>query len=202
VRSIAAGHATTVLPKNAQAPIDSIQAVQAYYAFAEERLSYACGQLPGSSLAFYGLGRTIVIPDSNVTHATGRAALYHRVALTIAPQNSLSGNELGVLLARHGRLDEAEKLFQQCVATSGAPESYQNLLAVSARKNEQTIDQGVVTAGQVPAAAEANRAVLASAEAPLTPAPTSTNQPATTNQQSSGWEKLRRAAKLPKLLGK
>jgi tetratricopeptide (TPR) repeat protein len=202
VRSIAAGHTTTTPAKNSDAPVDSIQAVQAYYVFAEERLSYACGQLPGSSLAFYGLGRTIMIPDSSVTHAAGKAALYHRVALTIAPQNTLSGNELGVLLAQYGRLDEAEKLFQQCVATSGAKESYQNLLAVNARKNNERADPGVVTAGQVPAMADASETVLASAETPVTPAtsaPSSTSQPDTKQTEPSAWGKLRLTPKLPQL---
>jgi hypothetical protein len=199
VRSIAAGHATSALPKDTQSPIDSIQAVQAYYTFAEERLTYACGRLPGSSLAFYGLGRTIVIPDSNIEHAAGKAALYHRVALTIAPQNTLSGNELGVLLAQHGRLDDAEKLFQQCVATSGAPESYQNLLAVHARKNGQTADQAVVTAGQVPANSDTDRAVLASAEAPIAVATTSGNQPVAAMRESDTDRKSGITAKLPKL---
>jgi hypothetical protein len=202
VRSIAAGHATPTVAKNSEAPVDSIQAVQAYYAFAEERLSYACGELPGSSLAFYGFGRTIMVPDSSVTHAAGKAALYHRIALTIAPQNTLSGNELGVLLAQHGRLKEAEKLFQQCVATSGAKESYQNLLAVQARKDNLNADSGVVTAGQVPATANAGGTILASAETPVAPAVSAsatTSQPDSKKTEPSAWGKLRLTPKLPKL---
>jgi Tfp pilus assembly protein PilF len=151
VRSIAASHVTPVLQKTPTA-VDSIQATQAYYAYAEERLTYACGELPGSSLAFYGLGRTIVVPDTQVTHAAGKAALYHRVALSVAPKNVLAGNELGVILAQHGRLDEAEKLFQQCVATGGTPETYQNLLAVYARKADQQAAQPIAAAAQTPSA--------------------------------------------------
>jgi hypothetical protein len=158
LRTIAAGHTTPVLQQNASSAIDSIQAMQAYYAFAEERLAYACGELPGSSLAFYGLGRTLVVPDTGVAHAAGKAVLYHRVALAVAPQNVLAGNELGVLLAQHGRLDEAEKVFQQCVALNGGPETQQNLLAVYARKADQKSGQAVVTAGQSPAAPSAGPA--------------------------------------------
>lgn len=145
VRAIAASHATPILRQQAANAIDSIQAVQAYYTYAEERLSYACGDLPGSSLAFYGMGRTIAVPDTAVAHAAGKAALCHRVALTVAPQNVLAGNELGVLLVQHGRLDEAEKLFQQCVATNGSPVSRQNLLAVYARREDQRPKQDVIT---------------------------------------------------------
>ena len=80
VRTIASGHATPVLA-NAQQPVDSIQAVQAYYLFAEQRLNTACQGLPGASLAFYGLGRTIVLPGTRIAHASGKAALFQRVAL-------------------------------------------------------------------------------------------------------------------------
>lgn len=145
VRAIAAGHSTPILRQQETSAIDSIQAVQAYYTYAEERLSYACGGLAGSSLAFYGMGRTIAVPDTDVAHAAGKAALYHRVALAIAPQNVLAGNELGVLLVQHGRLEEAEKLFQQCVATNGSSVSRQNLLAVYARKREQQTKPDVIT---------------------------------------------------------
>lgn len=144
VRAIAAAHATPIVREHAANPVDSIQAVQAYYTYAEERLSYACGELPGSSLAFYGMGRTIIVPDTAVAHAAGKAALYHRVALVVAPQNVLAGNELGVLLVQHGRLREAEKVFQQCVATNGSPVSRQNLLAVYARKEERQTKPEVI----------------------------------------------------------
>ena len=132
VRRVAAGHATPLLRHPKQPAVDSIQAVQAYYAFAEQRLAYACQGLPGASMAFYGMGRTITVPGTNVTHAAGKAALFHRVALTVSPENVLAGNELGVLLAQHGQLDEAERLLQYCVATKPSPDAYRNLSVVHA----------------------------------------------------------------------
>ena len=133
VRPIALGHTTPVLA-NARGPVDSIQAVQAYYLFAEQRLVTACRGLPGASLAFYGLGRTIVLPGTRIAHASGKAALFQRVALAVAPQNLLAANELGVLLAQHGQLKDAEKIFQQCVATDATPETWRNLAVVYARQ--------------------------------------------------------------------
>lgn len=151
-RQIAASHVTPVLKRDDQPMIDPIQAAQTYYIYAEERLSYACGGLRGASLAFYGLGRTYVVPGVHMTHAAGKAALLQRVALRVAPQNALAGNELGVLLAQHGRLDEAEQIFQQCVATDATPETLRNLAAVYARKGDETASRTAIAASDALAA--------------------------------------------------
>jgi hypothetical protein len=160
VRAIARGHATVVLKQNGTVAVDSIQAVQAYYRFAEERLTFACGGVPYASLAFYGLGRTIVMPDARVEHATGKGVLYHRVALAVAPQNVLAGNELGVLLAQHGLLDESERVFRQCVAISATPEAYRNLAAIYARKGDSTSSRLALVAGESLAAEAQSRSTL------------------------------------------
>jgi hypothetical protein len=166
IRAVAAGHTTPVL-KQQKTTVDSIQAVQAYYTFAEERLAYACSDLACASLAFYGLGRTIVIPDTRVEHASGKAALFHRVALAIAPQNVLAGNELGVLLAQHGLLDDAERTFRHCVATSPSPEAYRNLAAIHARKGDQRASQAALAAGDALAAHDENKRTALAATTPI-----------------------------------
>lgn len=151
VRSLAAGHTTPVLA-NVQQPVDSIQAVQAYYLFAEQHLNTACQGLPGASLAFYGLGRTIVLPGTRIAHASGKAALFQRVALGIAPQNLLAANELGVLLAQHGQLQDAERIFQQCVATDATPQTWRNLAVVYARQGNDKASRSALAAGEALAA--------------------------------------------------
>ena len=80
VRRLAAGHTTRLLYQ-AQSPVDSIQAVQAYYAFAEQRLAYACDGLPEASMAYYGFAHTLSVPGMKIENASGKAALLHRVAL-------------------------------------------------------------------------------------------------------------------------
>jgi predicted Zn-dependent protease len=121
--------------------------------------------MPGASLAFYGLGRTINVPDGRAAHSTGKAALFHRVALKVAPQNVLAGNELGVLLAQHGRLDDAQQMFQQCVAIEATPEAYRNLAAVYARKGDQRSSQAALAAGEALAAHDRSAAAAAGAAA-------------------------------------
>jgi tetratricopeptide (TPR) repeat protein len=161
VRSVAAGHVTPVLV-DARGPVDSIQAVQSYYVYAEQRLAYSCQGLPGASLAFYGLARTIVLPGTKIPHASGKAALLQRVALAIAPQNVLAANELGVLLAQHGQLDDAERVFKQCVATDATPETWRNLAVVYARQGNNEASRSALASGDALAAEKhrqaANRA--------------------------------------------
>ena len=151
VRPIASAHVTPVLV-GVQRPVDSIEAVQAYYLFAEHKLTAACQGLPGASLAYYGLGRTIVLPGTRLPHANGKAALYQRIALAIAPQNLLAANELGVLLAQHGQLADAEKIFQQCVATDATPETWRNLAVVYARQGNDQASRSAMAAGEALAA--------------------------------------------------
>jgi Flp pilus assembly protein TadD len=129
-----AGKARPIVEGSTPARADSIQVVQKYFTFAEDRFVYACQGMPGASLAYYGLARTYVQPGTRHTHAAGKAAMMQRVALRIEPMNVLAANELGVLLAQHGRLNEAEALFKECVATNATPESLQNLAVVYARQ--------------------------------------------------------------------
>jgi hypothetical protein len=159
VRTTAAGHVTPALDRSSDSPVESIQAVQAYYAFAEERLTYACLGMPATSLAFYGLGRTFVLPGAQVANAAGKAALLQRVALAIAPQNVLACNELGVLFAQYGHLEQAEKLFEQCVATNATPESWRNLSVVYARQGEHDASLAALKSSETLAAKNSIRPV-------------------------------------------
>jgi tetratricopeptide (TPR) repeat protein len=189
VRRIAVGHLTPVLNQPGQPPIDSIQAVQAYYVFAEQRLAYACQGLPGASMAFYGLGRTITVPGMHVPHATGKAALYHRVALEVAPQNVLSANELGVLLAQHGELEGAEQLLQYCVAVEPNPQTYQNLSIVYARKGDQHASQAAQAAGE--ALAARNRGSAGSSALAAAQQANGADQPEETAEKAHLLDKMR-----------
>ncbi len=197
VRAVAASHTTTVLKQYSNTPVDSIQAVQAYYTFAEERLAFACKGLPGSSLAFYGLGRTIMVPDTQVAHAAGKSALFHRVALIVAPQNVLSGNELGVLFARHGHLEEAERMFQQCVATSPSPETYRNLAAVYARKGDDRSSRAAAASADALVAHDREVAGAVAATTPVGSSEERASEDAESKEKSGFLAKFPFSPKLP-----
>ncbi len=190
VRRIALGHTTPVLNQPGQPVVDSIQAVQAYYAYAEQRLVYACHGLPGASLALYGLGRTVTAPGMPVAHSAGKAALYHRAALTIAPQNALSANELGVLLAQHGELDGAERLFRYCAEVQPSPEAFVNLSVVYARKGDQDASRAALAAGQAMSTRAQDRAGTDSGAAAVTRNQVGASEHDDTNEKPRALEKL------------
>lgn len=169
VRMATAGHSTPVLRGDVPPRADAIQAVQLYYSYAEERLAYACQGLPGASLAYYGLARTYVQTGTRYAHAAGKSAMLQRVALRVAPQNVLAANELGVLLAQHGHLDEAESLFKQCVAGNASPEAWQNLAAVHARKGD--LESSRAASAEAGKLAARQQAADAKAESPSTESP-------------------------------
>ncbi len=181
VRRAAAAHVTPIFRQSPDVPTDAVQAAQAYYTYAEQRMAAGCQGMPAASLAFYGLGRTLVMPGLQVTNAAGKAALLQRVALQVSPQNVLAGNELGVLLAQHGHLDEAERLFEQCVATNATPEAWRNLSVVYARKGNDAASRAAQRAGDAVAAQSAAEAAVARdatprPEPPLAPAEATESQ--------------------------
>jgi len=199
VRPVASMHATPVL-RSAQQPVDSIQAVQAYYLFAEQKLIAACQGLPGASMAYYGLGRTIVLPGTRIPHSSGKAALYQRIALAIAPQNLLAANELGVMLAQHGQLADAERIFQLCVATDATPQTWRNLAVVYARRGNDAASKSALAAGEALAAEK--RRLEASQIAASAPANTNGETPAPEQgeeEKSSFLSKFNLTPKLPSM---
>jgi hypothetical protein len=217
VRVATAGHTTPVLHGKVPAGADAIQVVQLYYSYAEERFAYACEGLPGASLAYYGLARTFVQPGTRYVHSAGKAAMLQRVALRVAPQNVLAGNELGVLLAQHGHLNEAEALFKQCVATDASPEAWQNLAAVYARKGDAEASRIAMAEGSklaasqkaVPPMIENSASEIATVASPSTDTLTQTESTNESNvngdadqqykHRPSFWSKLALSQKLPSM---
>lgn len=132
VPAIAAAHSTRQFFPQRTHEADATVAVQAYFAFAEERLRFACGNMPAASAALYGMGRVEPLLADGESLATARAVLFHRAALAVDHNNALAANELGVLLARHGLLGQAEQVFQNALASGESTDSVkQNLAAVN-----------------------------------------------------------------------
>lgn len=218
VRLATAGHSTPVLHAGVPDGIDAIQVAQLYYSFAEERFAYACEGMPAASLAYYGLARTFVQPSARYMHAAGKAAMLQRVALRISPQNMLAANELGVLLAQHGHLHEAESLFKQCVAIDATPEAWQNLAVIYERKGNADASRAAMAAGNElaasqraarPIVANAANGTLAAANSPNSQtiaqpeaaevSETSNHSNPLESERKGLWEKLELSQKLPKV---
>ncbi|MEX0819905.1 MAG: hypothetical protein WD070_09925 [Pirellulaceae bacterium] len=133
-------HQSPILKDYALDKVSPVVAMQHYFAFAQERLVEAGGHAPVASRALHGLGKIHMVlgeKSGSAERLHGPKALaFQQAALTTDPGNFLAANELGVLLARFGKLQEARTVLQYSVATYPLPETWQNLSVVHQRLGE------------------------------------------------------------------
>ena len=140
VERLVATHKTPVL-KNAVGPATSpIQALQAYYGYARQQLVIAGGHEIGASMALYGMARIQMAIGGQQGMNGPKAITLHQAALAVDANNYLAANELGVLLARYGQLNEAEASLRHSVAVSPQPETWRNLAEVHHRQGQVRLE--------------------------------------------------------------
>jgi tetratricopeptide (TPR) repeat protein len=140
VSTIAAKHQSQILTKSEREELEPADAMRRYYAYANEHLKAATGGSPVASQALHGLGK-LEMSQANQDLAAQRAhnlnalALF-QVAVQAYESNYLAANELGVLLAREGRLEDARSALQKSVAVQPMAEAWHNLTVVHERLGE------------------------------------------------------------------
>jgi tetratricopeptide (TPR) repeat protein len=138
VSSVARGHRTTILKSAADLP--PVVAQQQYFAYAQQQLALAAGNEPGASHALYTLGKihAATSAEGNASQSLDgpRAMVFYQAALAVDARNYLAANELGVLLARYGQLDEARRALVHSVSTRPHAQGWQNLAVVHRRLGE------------------------------------------------------------------
>jgi tetratricopeptide (TPR) repeat protein len=144
VSMIVAGHRTSVLRGgDGLREMTPLDAVQHYYAFAQQRLADAVAGEPSGSFALYGLGKMhaalAVEPGANPEALEPKAMVFHQAALKASPTNYMAANELAVLLARYGQLDEARNLLRHSISIDPQPSTWHNLAMVHAQLGEQQL---------------------------------------------------------------
>jgi hypothetical protein len=159
VAAIVTAHNTPVL-KNFAGRAMPLAAVQRYYTFAQEQLIVAGGREPAASAALYGLGRiylALAKESADARRLSGpKAMTFHQAALMIDPRNYRAANELGVLLAKYGQLDEAKRMLLAALSTSRSKEAWHNLAVVHERLGEADLalrarhEVQILSAGAVP----------------------------------------------------
>ncbi len=142
---VVSGHQTPILQGDAEqlAKMSPLQAVQQYLTYAQQQLSIAAGPEPAGSLALYGLGKLYGGSDKLKGAATlsspPKAVVCHQAALVANPKNFLAANELGVLLAKFGRLPDAKRMLQMSVAVHAQSATWRNLAVVHQTLGEQDL---------------------------------------------------------------
>jgi len=136
--TIARGHRTPILRQVLLHGSDAhgssltpLGAQQIYLQFAQEQLAKASGGELAASMALYGLGklyRTLAEQGAHQVRLPGaKAVAFYQAAILAVPTHYLAWHELGVLLARGGRPQEAACCLERCVAIFPNPVAWRNL---------------------------------------------------------------------------
>lgn len=134
-------HHTPVLKNRSLEGVTLATAQRMYLTYAQEQLAAAGGDQSVSSLALYGLGKVCTAPAA--LHGPrgkldeGKAVVFYQSALIVDTQNFMAANELGVVLTKFGRWDDARNALEHAVAASGTPTSWRNLAVVCNRMGDQ-----------------------------------------------------------------
>lgn len=139
LKAIIASHRTTVLSGDEE-NLTAMEARRAYYTFAQQQLALAAPGSPAASNALYGLGRihqAIALADSQQANVNEPAAMvFHQASLLVEPRNYLAANELGVLLARAGQLEDARRLLLVSLKLRPQATTWRNLAAVERMRGD------------------------------------------------------------------
>jgi hypothetical protein len=135
VRTTASSHRTRVLPAEPE-EVSPLEAVAMYHGFAQEQLKLAVAGEQAGSMALHGLGticaRLAARQDDDV-QLTRSAITMYAAAVDACPNNHLAANELGVLICRSGRAEEAAALFMQTIDFAPSAVAYHNLAIAQQR---------------------------------------------------------------------
>ena len=134
--TIVSSHRTPGL-KDDYATSNTTLARQKYYTYAQRQMADAIGSSRSGSMALYGLGRV----ESTLTQKNAQdnpaglqhAVVYQQAALTVAPENHLAANELGVLLAHFGQNDAARDALTYSLRLHPQATAWHNLAIVNER---------------------------------------------------------------------
>lgn len=138
-------HQSKILTPADTQMLTPMAAMQAYFAFAQDRFSAACGHSPIASELLFSLGKLHTVKAAQ--DPTGEptdlaiAILMHQAALNVDPANFLSANELGVALARLGHFEPARAALLHSVATRPTPEAWLNLSIVHRELGETQLSE-------------------------------------------------------------
>jgi hypothetical protein len=138
VADLVRAHQTPVLKELENA--SPVVAQQQYLGYAQSQLARATGKEAVASLTLFRLGKLQMAmaqheSDPQMLHGP-QAMAYYQAALAADDRNFLAANELGVLMARYGQLQEARRLLVHSVSINPQVEAWHNLSIVHQRLGE------------------------------------------------------------------
>ncbi|NUQ66090.1 MAG: tetratricopeptide repeat protein [Pirellulales bacterium] len=134
LKSIVACHGTPVLKTADLSNLTAMAASQFYLTFAQEQFGAASGGEVAASMALRGLGKLHeTMADKKVqgiVAARPKAVTFFQSALLACPANHMASNDLGVMLARNGRLEDARTALEHSLLVSQQASTWHNLAVV------------------------------------------------------------------------
>jgi hypothetical protein len=136
--AIIAAHRTPLL-KDEPTPTP-LAALQRYYTYAQHQLAKAGGNLPAASMALYGLGKLQTASPQPTPQERRlrdpKALALHHAALLVDARNYEAANELSVLLARYGQLQDARGVLLHGLSAHATAAMWHNLAVIHERLGE------------------------------------------------------------------
>jgi tetratricopeptide (TPR) repeat protein len=140
LKQVTTAHRTPVLKDDELDKLTPLEALQRYFTYAQQQLAEACSEVPATAGALYGLGRIYTVLDESSSTSqelnVPKAMALHQAALLVNPRNHQAANELGVLLARYGQLEDARRVLLHSISLQPEPEAWHNLAVVHERLGE------------------------------------------------------------------
>ena len=145
VAAVIDGHSTKIISQEQAVNMTAIEAMQRYFAFSSHQMRVAAGQNPVSAEALYCLGKLHTVQAkfgaSSSKLDIAKAIVFHQSAIAADSGNYRSSNELGVLLANSGRLEESQQMLKRSLQIQQLPQAWQNLAVVHQRAGQQQLAQ-------------------------------------------------------------
>ncbi len=143
VAELVAEHRTPVLKDAVLGDVDTenlpmVSALETYLAFAEEQFAAAVGSEIAGSMALRGLGKVYAAARNRGDEPTARyrAVMFYRSALLVYPENYMAANDLGVLLARCGRHDQAQAMVLRSLSVREHSAGWHNLAVIHQQQGQ------------------------------------------------------------------
>ena len=143
LRPFIAAHKTPVLKGRAAESITPYVAMQHYYDYAREQLALAGNRAQPASAALYAIGRveTMLARSGTSRGAQAKPLAFYQSAVVVDQRNFAAANELGVMLARAGKFQEARAVLDEAVRARPTKALVENLAKV-----ERLMGRGQVVA--------------------------------------------------------
>ncbi len=145
VANVIEGHSTKVISPAEAGGMTAIGAMQRYFAWASGQLRVASGQNVVAAEALYCLGKLHTVQAKFGANATkldiAKAIVFHQAAMAADSSNFRSANELGVLMANSGRLQESQLMLKRSLQIRQLPQAWQNLAVIHQRSGQHRLAQ-------------------------------------------------------------